>query len=542
MQMLELRQIWSLAGVQNEILADLAKVADLKVISRTSVMLYKSGNPRNLREVGEQLGVAHVLEGSVQRAANRVRVMAQLIDARTDAHLWAQTYDRDLADVFAIQSEIAKTIADQLQARLSPAEKAAIEQRPTADLAAFDLYVRATALVDAGPVLLNWKENLLQAVNFLDQAIARDPAFLLAYCRLAGAHDRLYLLGIDHTPGRLTLADTAVKNALRLGPDSGDAHLASAQHLYSNLDYDGARAEIGIADRTLPNNPRIFELSGYIDRRQGRWKESTRNFERSLDLDPRNFATLQNVAYNYIHLRDYAKGRAGFDRVLAFKPDDTDTRLGRAMVDMDWKADTRPWHALVETILKDNPGSAESIAPNWLYLAFCERDSVAAARALAVFGNKTSGPDAVQFSRGCLEGLLARMKGDAAAAHAAFTEARAAQEQIVQAQPDYGPPLCVLGLIDAGLGRKEDALREARRAIELLPVTKDSINGAHMIEYFAVIAAWVGEKDLACEQLAIATRLHGFLSYGVLKLTPYWDPLRGDPCFEKIVASLAPKK
>ncbi len=530
-------------GVQDEILADLAKVADLKVISRTSVMLYKSGNPRNLREIGQQLGVAHVLEGSVQRAGNRVRVMAQLIDARTDAHLWAQTYDRDLADVFAIQSEIAKTIADQLQARLSPAEKVAIEQRPTANLAAFDLYVRATALIDVGPSDLNLKENLPQAVNFLGQAIDRDPAFLLAYCKLAYAHDRLYLLGEDHTPGRLALANIAVKNALRLGPDSGDAHLASAQHLYSNLDYDGARTEIGIARRTLPNNPRIFELSGYIDRRQGRWEESKRNFERALDLDPRNVPTLQNVAYNCISLRDYAKGAAVLDRALAFKPDDTDTRLARAAVDMNWKADTRPWHALVETMLKDNPGSAESIAPYWLYLAFCEHDSVAAARALAVFGNKTLGPDAVVFGRTFFEGLLARMKGDAATARAAFTEARAAQEQIVQAQPDYGPALCVLGLIDAGLGRKEDALRESRRAIELVPVTKDSINGAHMIEFFAVIAAWVGEKDLACEQLAIATRLPGSsISYGQLKLFPNWDPLRGDPRFEKIVASLAPKK
>ena len=528
-------------GVQDEILADLAKVADLKVISRTSVMLYKSGNPRNLREIGQQLGVAHVLEGSVQRTANRVRVMAQLIDARTDAHLWAQTYDRELADVFAIQSEIAKTIADQLQAKLSPAEKAAIELRPTADLAAFDLYVRATALIDAEPGSPTGTEDLLQAVSFLGQAIVRDPAFLLAYCRLAGAHDRLYLLGIDHTPSRLTLADTAVKNALRLGPDSGDAHLALAQHLYSNLDYDAARAEIGVAHRTLPNNPRIFELSGFIERRQGRWEESTRNFERALDLDPRNVPTLQNFAFNYIVLRDYAKAGAVLDRVLAFKPDDTDIRLTRVILDMDWKADTRPWHALVETMLKDNPGSAESIAPTWLYLALCEHDSVAAARALAVFGNKTAGPDAVQFSRAFYEGLLARMKGDAAAAHAAFTEARAAQEQIVQAQPDYGPAVCILGLIDAGLGRKEDALREGRRAIELLPVTKDSLNGAHMIEYFAIIAAWVGEKDLACEQLAIATRVPGILSYGSLKLLPSWDPLRGDPRFEKIVASLAPK-
>jgi serine/threonine-protein kinase len=469
--------------------------------------------------------------------------MAQLIDARTDAHLWAQTYDRDLADVFAIQSEIAKTIADQLQARLSPAEKAAIEQPPTANLAAFDLYVRATALIDGAPSSLTMKEDLLQAVNFLDQAIGHDPAFLRAYCKLAAAHDFLYLQGRDHTPSRLTLANTAVRDALRLGPDSGDAHLALAQHLYSNLDYDGARAEIAVARRTLPNNPRIFELSGYIDRRQGRWEESTRDFERALDLDPRNVVTLRSIAHTYICLRDYAKAGDALDRVLAFKPDDSDIRLLRATVDMDWKADTRPWHALVETMLKDNPGSAESIAPSWLYLAFCEHDSVAAARALAVFGNKTVGADAVVWGRAYYEGLLARMKGDAAAAHAAFTEARAAQEQIVQAQPDYGPALCVLGLIDAGLGRKEDALREGRRAIELLPVTKDSINGARMIEFFAIIAAWVGEKDLACEQLGVATRLPGCqLSYGQLKLHPFWDPLRGDQRFEKIVASLAPKE
>ena len=530
-------------GMQDEILTDLAKIADLKVISRTSVMQYKNTSSRNLPEIAQALKVAHVLEGSVQRAGNRVRVSAQLIDARNDTHVWAEKYDRDLADVFAIQSEIAEKIADQLQAKLSPTEKAAIEQRPTADLAAFDLYVRATALIDAEPGSPTGTEDLLQAVSFLDQAIVRDPAFLLAYCKLAGAHDRLYLLGRDHTPGRLTLADTAVKNALRLGPDSGDAHLASAQYLYSDLDYDGARAEIAIAHRTLPNNPRIFELSGYIDRRQGRWEESARNFERALDLDPRNIPTLRSVADTYSSLRDYAKAGTVLDRMLAFKPNDTGIRLARAALDMEWKADTRPWHSLVETILKDNPGSAERIAPDWLYLAFCEHDSVAAARALAVFGSKTLGPDAVQFSRAFCEGLLARMKGDAAAAHAAFTEARVAQEQIVQAQPDYGPALCALGVIDAGLGRKEDALREGRRAIELLPVTKDSINGAHMIEFFAVIAAWVGEKDLACEQLTIATQLPGSsLSYGGLKLFPTYDPLRGDPCFEKIVASLAPKK
>jgi TolB-like protein len=531
-------------GVQGEILANLAKIADLKVISRTSVMLYKSGNPRNLREIGQQLGVAHVLEGSVQRAANRVRVTAQLIDARTDAHLWAQTYDRDLADVFAIQSEIAKTIAGQLQAKLSPGEKAAIEQPPTTDLAAFDLYVRAMVLIDAVvPLSGSVKENLYGAVNLLDQAIGRDSGFLLAYCKLAVAHDFLYLLGLDHTPSRLALADAAVKNVLRLGPDSGDAHLAQAQHLYmSLLDYDGARAEIGVAHRTLPNNPRIFELSGYIDRRQGRWEESTRNLERAIQLDPRNLFLLNQTAFSYQCQRRYSQMAAAFDRALALNPNDTNTRLWRARVEMEWKADTRPWHALVETMLKDNPGSAESIARSWLDLALCEHDSVAAVRALAVSGKTIAGPNAVQFSRAFYGGVVARMKSDVVAAQAAFKEARVAQEQIVQAQPDYGPALCVLGLIDAGLARKEDALREGRRAIELLPVTKDSIDGAHMVEFFAITAAWVGEKDLALQQLAIATQIPGTLSYGQLRLHPYWDPLRGDPRFEKIVADLAPKE
>ena len=221
-------------GVQDEILTYLSKIVDLKVISRTSVMLYKSGNLRNLREIGEQLGVAHLLEGSVQRSGNRVRVMAHLIDARTDTHLWAHTYDRDLADVFAIQSEIAKTIADQLQARLSPNEKAAIEERPTADLAAYDLYVSAKALRTS----TSWNfdaqmtQKLLQAVRLLDRAVARDPAFFRAYCQLANVHDWLYFSGAYHTPARLALADTALKAAMRLRPGSGEAHLALAAHAY----------------------------------------------------------------------------------------------------------------------------------------------------------------------------------------------------------------------------------------------------------------------------------------------------------------------
>src|SRR5436190_1206578 len=288
-------------GVQDEILTDLAKIADLKVISRTSVMQYRSGAPRNLREIGQQLGVAHVVEGSVQRAANRLRVNAQLIDARNDAHLWAQTYDRDLADVFAIQSEIAKAIADQLQAKLSPNEKKAIEQPPTTDLAAFDLYSRAKTLVLTAGLSATGEPDERKAIELLDEAVKRDPSFFDAYCQLAFAHEQLYAItGFDHTPARLALAEAAVQAATRLRPDAAETHLARAQYLYNGLrDYAGALAELEIARRALPNDPRLFELTGYILRRRGQQEEGLRNLERAVELDPRNFDILQQIALSY---------------------------------------------------------------------------------------------------------------------------------------------------------------------------------------------------------------------------------------------------
>jgi TolB-like protein/class 3 adenylate cyclase/Tfp pilus assembly protein PilF len=530
-------------GVQDEILTNLAKIADLKVISRTSVMPYKTGTQRNLREIAQQLGVAHLVEGSVQKVANRVRVNAQLIDARNDAHLWAQTYDRDLADVFAIQSEIAKAIADQLQAKLSPNEKAAIEQQPTTDLVAFDLYTRAKAL-RLSTVTFNVlaKENLLQAVELLNQAVARDPAFLLAWCELASNHDQLYFYGYDHTPARLSSAEAAVEKAKSLRPDAGETHLAVAQHRYRGYrDYDGARAEIAIAQRTLPNDPLPFELLGFIDRRQGRWTESTRNLERAIELDPRNFYTLQQISLSYRELRQFANMAAVLDRAHAIVPHDVDTKVARALVELDWRADTRPLHTVINTVLTENPAIASTVADTWLALALCEHDFGTAARALAALGNNPITIDIVSLSPAFARGLVARAQGDGIAANAAFSEAHTQQEKLVREQPDYAPGLCVLALIDAALGHKEDALREGRRAIELLPIAKDSINGAHMVEFFAVTCAWIGEKDLALQQLAVAIQNPSFISYGQLKLHPYWGGLRGDPRFEKIVDSLAPK-
>src|SRR5919198_1637203 len=285
-------------GVQDEILTDLAKIADLKVISRTSSMQYKTGGKRNLREIGQQLGVAHVLEGSVQLAGNRVRVNAQLIDARTDAHLWAQTYDRDLADVFAIQTDIAKAIAEQLQAKLSPAEEAAIQRPPTQNLAAFDLYSRAKSLLLKAGFSVTYDPTIRKAIELLDEAVKRDPSFFDAYNQLAYAHEYLYgLTGLDHTPARLALAEAAVQAATRLRPDAGETHLARAQYLYyGRRDYAGALAELERARQTLPNDPRIFEETGYILRRRGQREEGLRNLQRAAELDPRNFDILQQIA------------------------------------------------------------------------------------------------------------------------------------------------------------------------------------------------------------------------------------------------------
>jgi non-specific serine/threonine protein kinase len=534
-------------GVQDEILTNLARIGDLKVISRASVMQYNSRVARNLGKVGQQLGVAHVVEGSVQRAGNRVRVNAQLVDARIDRQLWGQTYDRELADVFAIQSEIAKAIAEQLQAKLSPAEKTAIEKPPTTDLTAFDLYTRAKTLLLTTSFISSGDQNLRQAVEFLNHAVQRDPAFFEAYYQLVFVHGRLYSLGFDHTANRLASAEAALQAAIRLRPDAGETHLARASYLYYGpRDYAGALAELENARRSLPNDPRLSELTGYILRRRGQQEEGLRNLEKAIELDPRNYFIMQQIALSYQFLRRYPEEAAILDRALTIVPKDAGTKVNRALVDFYWKADTKPLHQAIDSILAGDPGAISVAADSWLVCALAEHDRVAAERALVALGDDPWWVDAaVILSRSFGEGLLARVMKDEAKARAAFSKARAEQEKIVQAQPDYGPALCVLGLIDAALGRKEAAFEEARRAIELLPVEKDSVNGSRMLVYFAIIAAWTGEKDLALQQLELGARAptpSQALNYGALKLLPFWDPLRGDPRFEKIVASLGPKE
>ena len=454
-------------GVQDDILTKLAKIADLKVISRTSVMEYRG--KRDLRQIGAALRVSHALEGTVRRSSGKVRVNAQLIDTRTDTHVWAEEYERDVNDVFAIQSEIAQKVAEQLHAKISAAEKLDIERRPTADLTAFDLYTRAkNLLLSTGP--RPSRANLLQAVDLLNQAVARDPSFLQAYCQLAFAHDNLYWFGFDRTAARLALAEAAIQAASGLRPDAGETHLARAENLYRGyLDYDGALAELEVPRQTLPNDPRVFRLTGFIQRRQGRWEESTRNLERAVDLDPRNLTGVQELAFSYQILGRYAQADS---RWIARWPSNrtmSTTKVALASVQFQWKADTRPLLQLIDSIRATNPAATSGVADSWLVCALAERDAAAAKNALSAIGeNDFSLPtDQVLSNRPFFEGLVARMMKDDDKARTAFTAARAEQEKTVQAQPNYSYAVCVLGLIDAGLGRNEEALREGWRAVKL---------------------------------------------------------------------------
>src|SRR2546430_726333 len=535
-------------GVQNEILTNLAKIADLKVISRASVMVYKVGNPRNLRDIGQQLGVSHVLEGSVQRAGAKVRVSAQLSDARTGKHVWAGTYDRELADVFAIETELAQTIAGELQAKLTSSEKAAIEEKPTQDLVAYEFYARAVSLIYNVQVPFSVdapEKTLSEAVDLLNKAVARDPNFLLAYCQLAFAHDGIYQDEIDRTPARLALAQSAIDSAFRLRPDSGEAHLALSFHLYAGYsDYDRARSEVALAQQTLPNNPRAYELAGKIDRRSGHWAGATHNLERACELDPRNLPYLILLGGVYYELHDYEQWAKALDRVLALHPDKKPARIFRAFIEVEHRADTGPWRVAIEKILAQDPASAKDpfLTGQHFTLALFDRDLNAAGVLATALPQKDS-PDGAypDFGRDFWMGVVARLKGDETSARTALTRALAEQKEGIRNADDVGL-LSRLGLIDAVLGKKEEALREGRRAIEMLPILKDSIVEASVKRYFVMACAWAGEHELALQQLEVVARIPGGPSYGDLRLNPMWDPLRGDPRFEKIIASLASKK
>ncbi len=527
-------------GVQGEILTLLTKVADLKVISRTSVMKYRDLAGLDLKGIGESLGVRYLLEGSVQRVGPRVRVTSQLVDSLSDAQVWAARYDRDLADVFKIQSEIAEEIVAQLQSKFTPEEKARIEVRPTADLVAYEFYVRAKTMISQIASESSGLENLGDATELLEKATARDPSFYLAYCQLASAHDQLYFYGVDTTARRLALAQSAVDAAIRLQPEAGETHLASATHYYFGYrDYDRALKESALAQRKLPNDPLPILLVGYIHRRQGHWKSSTEHLERAVELDPRNLAFLNQLAQSYSALRRYEDLREVLDRALGIAPEDPTLQVERAMAEFDSHGNTRLVHETVQTVLAKDSAAGSLIGFRWFQIALCEGDADSASRALAAMKPSGIYEEGVPYPRSWGEGLVARLRNDPEAARASFVSARREIALMVDKQPDFAEGLSARGMVDAALGDKENAIREGQRAVELLPPGKDAIVGPLLMQNLATIHAWTGENASALQELKEVTSMPSYLSYGLLLRHPFWATLRTDPGFKEITSSLA---
>jgi TolB-like protein/Tfp pilus assembly protein PilF len=529
-------------GVQDQILTNLGRVSDLKVISHTTVRQYKSGVPRNLREIGKQLGVTHILEGSVQRAGDRLRIAAQLIDARTDSQVWAETYDRTAADLFAIQSELAESIVAQLQAKLSPEQKAYIEARPTQDLVAFELYLRAKQIIDSYLIADDVRAAVLSALQSLDQAIKRDPDFLSAYCYIARANDLLYFFDLDPTPDRILLAEAAVKAALRLRPDSAEAHFAMADFLFRcHRDYDGALKELAIARPGLPNDTAFFILSGYINRRRNNWAQAERDFSTAVALDPRNPNAYNLLADTYNLQRKHLLAAQVYDRVLA---------AGERTPIVFFRRDSAIFNGTgnsteLRRVMSENPdmdiGGGQT--PNRVFLALIDGNFAEAERVLAVSPREDFQDIDYSFyyPKAWFEAIIARAKGDSERATEAFSNTHKILEQRLAIKPEDARTIAVLAQVDAGLGRKELAIQEAQHAVDLMPLSKDIYDGALVLEGLAQVYTWTNEPDRAIELLQKLTAMPSYIYYARLKLYPMWNPLRSDPRFQQIVNSLAPK-
>ncbi|MFL6583819.1 MAG: winged helix-turn-helix domain-containing protein [Chthoniobacterales bacterium] len=523
-------------AVQDEILTNLAQIADLKVISRMSADRYPADGTRNARDIGRELGVAHLVEGSVQRIGDHVRVHAQLIDTHTDSHLWAQTYDRELRDIFTLENDIATTIAEQLRAKISPGEKAAIEQPSTTDVVASTLYAEALPLK-------NRSATRQRAVELLEEAVARDPQFVSAYCELVKCHVLFYFENDDHTEARLHAANAALQSAMRLQPQAGAVHLAAADYAYLGLlDYDRARAELELARRTLPNSPEVYLRTGQIDRRQGRWTESLRNLERAVQLDPRDPMYTTHLAVAYQWLRRYRDAERLFDLSAAlFHPAETGS-FEAAFEPLYERADLTRVRAETSRALSQGKPSLDELE-RICQVAVLERDAARMEQVLPLLpdGGVGLGYLGVSAPREWFSALAASVRNDNAAAQAQLQVARERASAAVQREANMFGVWVVLSRIDAALGRHDEAIHEAQRACELLPVSKDAMYGPVMVTNLALVYAAVSEKDRAFEQLTTSAQLPGGVHYGELKLDPAWDALRGDPRFDQIVASLAPK-
>ena len=520
-------------GIQDDVLTNLSKIGDLKVISRTSVMPYR-GKASNVREIGKTLGVGAILEGSVRRIGNRVRVNVQLINADTDEHMWAEDYDRDLTDVFAIQTDLAQQIVRELQAKLSPMEKAQIERRPTENGEAYLAFMQGHEMFYRAD---KFRSNTEKAEQLFEKATKLDPNFAGAFAALAWVHDWNYH-DFDPTPARKEKARAAAVEALRLQPNLPEAHLAMGfYYYYCERDYQAALDEFAIAKLSLPNSPEVYMAIGAIERRQGKWKESTANLQKAASLSPKDAWVLQNLADNYYATRSFEAADKIFDRAIEAAPSSFGPRAEKAKLAIDWKGDL----SVMETALTQVPTGVD---PDGL-VTFARVQLLLLQRkfsgALAVL--QQSPQDASHFDkpRELFEGAIYTFLNDKEKAFSAFERARPIAEKALRESPDDASRHVTLGLILAGLGEKELAIAEGKRAVQLLPESQDAFDGPKMTVALAQIYAWTGESDQAIQLLDRSLSTPMGITVPFLKLDPMWEPLRNDPRFQALIDRYAAK-
>jgi TolB-like protein/Flp pilus assembly protein TadD len=523
-------------GIQDDILTNLSKIGDLKVISRMSVMSYRGDGVRNAREIGKALGVGTLLEGSVRRAGNRVRVSVQLINANNDEHIWAEDYDRDLTDVFAIQTDLAQKIASSLQAKLSPNEKARLDRRPTQNSDAYLLYLQAH---DYASRMDLFHKSSAKAVPLFEQAIKLDPNFALAFAGLSMAESWLYHSS-DPVPAQREKARLNADEALRLQPDLPEGHLALGfSYYYGDRDYERALAEFEIAKRGLPNNAQAYLAIGSIQRRQGKWPESIANLEKAAALDPKNESIQMNLAYSYMALHNFEAADKTVDRAIAVAPNSFETVVFKGYLAAAWKGD-------LSTADKQFSAIPSDIDPNgvitWAHagVLLWQRKFPEALAVLQKFPGETlitntTAPAPKAF----FEGIIYLLQGDEPKAQRELEHARVVSEQLLRDAPDDPARHAQHGLILAALGRKQEAIAEGKRAVELLPESQDAFDGPQYTAALARIYAVTGESDEAFRLLDHLLNVPNGLAITMLKLDPVWDSLRKDPRFQALIDKYA---
>jgi TolB-like protein len=519
-------------GIQDDILTSLARIGDLKVISRTSVMSYRGGK-HSVRDIGKALGASAILEGSVRKDKNRVRVNVQLINAETDQHIWAQEYDRDLTDMFAIQSDLAQNIARELQAKLSPSEKEQLTHKPTENDEAYVAFVQARNLYRPED-----NEKLKLSEQLYERAIQLDPNFALAIAGLSQLENWIYRT-FDPTPPRRDRARKLAERALELQPDLPEGHLALGFcYYYGWNDFAAAEKEFAIAQRGLPNESEVYLALGAIQRRQGRWDESTANLKKAAELNPKASWPLQNLAFNYQMLRDYKSAMETVDRGLQVDPQNFTLHGLKAKFAIAANGDMSQVQQACNFLEKLPPGPlrSEAILEGEVpFLLFQKKFGEALKTAEQVPDDTLSGKAGLLGSKYLLMGIAQDLLGDKEAARASLTRAKELGEQQIRESLSSWEGHLHLGYALAYLGEKSGAAAQAELAINGLPVSKDAFNGPDVMEHAAKIYALIGEKNRALDLITDLLRRPAALTVETLKLDPEWTPLRDDPRFQKLI-------